>query len=102
MLIVLTTTSNTEDAETLAEKIVESRLAACVQVVPGMTSVYFWDDKVQKAQECLLLIKTMPDKYDKLESLIKANHSYETPEIVAIDASRTSAEYLSWVSGYLS
>ena len=69
MLIVLTTTSNADEAELLAEKIVESRLAACVQILPRLTSVYVWEGKVQKENEHLLLIKTAKEKYDELEEV---------------------------------
>jgi periplasmic divalent cation tolerance protein len=101
MLIVLTTTSSLEQAETLAEKIVGQRLAACVQILPQMTSVYFWEGKVQKEGEHLLLIKTLPEKWDALRDFIIANHNYSVPEIVAIDAEHVSEKYLAWMTEYL-
>jgi periplasmic divalent cation tolerance protein len=97
MLIVLTTAPDMEEAEGLAEKIVEERLAACVQILPQMTSVYFWEGKVQKEGENLLLIKTLPEKWDALREFITANHIYTVPEIVAIDAERVSEKYLAWL-----
>ncbi len=102
MLIVLVTTPNEAEAEALAARIVEARLAACVQILPRMTSVYVWEGKLQKDAEHLLLIKTLPDKYDELEAFIIANHSYEVPEIVAIDAERVSGPYLAWMNEVLS
>src|SRR5580765_3831941 len=96
MLIVLTTVLSTE-AASLAEKIVAARLAACVQILPQMTSVYIWEGKVQKEGEHLLLIKTLPEKYDELEAFITANHSYDVPEIVAIEAEKVSGPYLEWM-----
>ncbi len=102
MLIVLVTTPNEAEAESLAARIVEARLAACVQILPRMTSVYVWEGKLQKDAEHLLLIKTLPDKYDELEAFIIANHSYDVPEIVAIDAERVSGPYLAWLNGVLS
>ena len=96
MLIVLTTTPTTEEAEALAEKIVAARVAACVQILPQMTSVYVWEGKLQKEGEHLLLIKTLPEKFDELSDFITANHSYKVPEIVAIDAARVSEPYLEW------
>ncbi|MEO6050260.1 MAG: divalent-cation tolerance protein CutA [Pyrinomonadaceae bacterium] len=102
MLIVHTTTSTTEEAETLAAKIVEARLGACVQILPQMTSVYIWKGKLQRESEHLLLIKTLPEKFDELSAFITANHSYNVPEIVAIDAGRVSEPYLSWMKGVLS
>ena len=97
MLIVLTTTPTTEEAEALAEKIVAARVAACVQILPQMTSVYVWEGKLQKEGEHLLLIKTLPEKFDELSDFITANHSYNVPEIVAIDSARVSEPYLEWM-----
>jgi len=101
MLIVLVTTPNEAEAESLAARIVEARLAACVQILPRMTSVYVWEGKLQKDAEHLLLIKTLPEKYDEVETFIIANHSYDVPEIVAIDAERVSGPYLAWLNGVL-
>ena len=101
MLIVLVTTPNEAEAESLAARIVEARLAACVQILPPMTSVYVWEGKLQKDAEHLLLIKTLPEKYDEVETFIIANHSYDVPEIVAIDAERVSGPYLAWLNGVL-
>lgn len=101
MLIVFTTTPSTEEAELLAQKIVEARLAACVQILPRMTSVYVWEGKLQREGEHLLLIKTLPEKWDELHELITANHSYDVPEIVAVDAARVSATYRAWLTDVL-
>jgi len=97
MLIVLTTTPNIDEAAYLADKIVAARLAACVQILPQMTSVYLWEGKLQKESEHLLLIKTLPEKYAELEAFIAANHSYDVPEIVAIDSDKVSGPYLEWI-----
>ena len=98
MLIVLTTTPTEEEAESLAQKIVEARLAACVQVLPRMKSFYFWEDAVQADGENLLLIKTLPEKFDQLKDFIQANHSYSVPEIVALAAEKVSESYLEWLT----
>lgn len=98
MLIILTTTSNTDEAESLAKGLVESRLAACVQILPKMMSVYAWEGKIEKESEHLLLIKTLPEKYEAVEKYILDHHSYDTPEIVAIDAERVSSGYLKWLT----
>ena len=97
MLVVFTTASNAEEAERLARAIVESKLAACVQILPKMTSVYFWEGAVQTEAENLLLIKTLEEKFDALSEFIRANHSYEVPEIVAIAADKVSEDYFDWV-----
>jgi periplasmic divalent cation tolerance protein len=101
MLVVMTTAPTTEEGEALAQKIVEARLAACVQVLPRMTSFYFWNNAVQKDAEHLLLIKTLPEKFDELREFIQTNHSYDVPEIVALSADRVSDGYLNWMKGYL-
>ncbi len=101
MLMVLTTTSDSDEAERLANAIVESRLAACVQILPKMTSVYFWKGKVQTEPEHLLLVKTLDEKFDELSEFIRANHSYEVPEIVAIPADKVSEDYLGWMNEVL-
>lgn len=96
MLIVFTTTPNSDEAENLARKIIDAKLAACVQVLPPMKSFYFWKDEVQADSENLLLIKTLAENYDELEKFIQTHHSYEVPEIVAIEADKVSESYLSW------
>lgn len=101
MLIVLTTTPNLEEAESLAEKIVAERLAACVQVLPQMKSFYFWEGALQKESEHLLLIKTLDEKFAELEKFIRENHSYDVPEIVAIPSEKVSESYLAWMKDYL-
>lgn len=101
MIIVLTTVPTTEEAESLAVKIVEAKLAGCVQVLPQMASFYFWEGKIQKDAEHLLLIKTLASKCEELESFIKSNHSYAVPEIVVIDTERVSGDYLKWLRDYV-
>jgi periplasmic divalent cation tolerance protein len=101
MLIVLTTAPNLEEAETLAQKIVEAKLAACVQISPPIISFYVWKDELQKDSEHQLFIKTLAEKYGELEEFIKANHSYETPEIVAVSADDVSLNYSDWVKNSL-
>lgn len=101
MLVVLTTAPNSDEADRLAHMIVESRLSACVQILPKMTSVYFWEGKIETEPEHLLLIKTLEEKFDELSEFIRSNHSYDVPEIVAIDAEKVSEDYLSWMRDYI-
>ena len=101
MLIVLTTTPDIEEAETMARKIIEAKLAACVQVLPPMKSFYFWENAVQTDSEHLLLIKTLPEKFDDLKDFIQLHHSYEVPEIVAVKAENISEKYSEWLTNYL-
>ncbi len=100
-VVVLTTVSNDAEAETLARKIVEAKLAACVSILPPMKSVYFWDGAVRVDSEYLLLVKTLREKFDGLESFIQMNHGYETPEIIALEVSAIAGGYLDWMKDYL-
>ena len=97
MLVVLTTVGNAGEGESLARSIVESNLAACVQILPKMTSVYVWEGKIHSDDEHLLLIKTLEEKFDTLSDFIREIHSYDMPEIVAISAERVSQDYLNWI-----
>ncbi len=101
-IIVLMTTPNIEASETLARKIIESKLAACVQVLPPMKSFYAWENEIQVDSEHLLLIKTLAEKFVELEKFIQANHSYDVPEIVALAAEKVSESYFDWMKDYLS
>lgn len=98
MLIIFVTAPNIEEAERLASALVESALAACVQILPEMTSVYSWKGAVQKDREHLLLIKSTEEKYAKLEEFVRSNHTYEVPEIVAVRAEHVSDDYLAWLT----
>ncbi len=101
MLIILTTTPDRALANTLADKLVNERLAACVQILPQMTSVYYWEDAVQRDEEHLLLIKTRKEKFNEVEQFIKANHTYDVPELVALDPLYISEPYKDWLENYL-
>jgi periplasmic divalent cation tolerance protein len=101
VLVVLTTVASDQDAKILADAIVVQRLAACVQILPPMLSVYHWEGKVQSETEVLLLIKTVDEKFSELETYILTNHPYDVPEVVAIPASKVSQGYRSWLMEYL-
>jgi periplasmic divalent cation tolerance protein len=101
MIVVLTTVPTSAEGENLARLIVEARLAACVQILPKIKSIYFWDGKVRNDFENLLLIKTLPEKFPELTELIKLNHRYDTPEIVALEVQDVEHRYLDWISDYL-
>ena len=95
-IVVLTTVGTKQFANDLARSIVSERLAACVQI-QSVQSVYRWKDKVCAEPEWLLAIKTTDARYAELEAHIRANHSYETPEIVRIPIVGGSREYLAWI-----
>lgn len=96
-IVVMTTVSEREAGEKLASALVEAELAACVQVLPPMTSVYRWKGKIQKETEHLLLIKTIQDKWDSLSEFIHKNHPYEVPELIAVEASKIAPAYRQWL-----
>ena len=85
-------------ADRLARLIVEERLAACVQALPGLRATYRWEGGVQQGDETLLLIKTTADRYAALERTLAAHHPYELPEILAVDASAGLPTYLRWLA----
>ncbi len=95
--VVITTTANNDQAEELAKKIVTAKLGACVQV-QTIKSYYMWKGDACADSECLLLIKARTTQYTELESFIKSNHSYETPEIIQLPIRAGSAAYLSWIN----
>ena len=97
-IVVFITAANGEEATRLAEMLVGAHLAACVQILPEMESVYRWEGKVERQAEILLLAKTTKDKFEDLEREVRALHSYETPEIIAVPVILGSAPYLEWLN----
>ncbi len=95
--VVLVTTSAREEAEAIAQNLVESKLAACVSFMP-INSIYTWQGKVNKDEEWQLLIKTDLSKFESLAARIKELHSYEVPEIIALPLVAGFAPYLAWIS----
>jgi periplasmic divalent cation tolerance protein len=93
----MTTCADVEQGRELAAVLVGERLAACVNAVPRVSSTYWWDGRIEHADECLLLIKTTRDRFPALEQAIKARSRYELPEILAVAVVGGSAEYLRWV-----
>ena len=98
---VVTTVDSEEAAEQLARGIASARLAACVQIVGPIKSLYWWQGELEEAREWQLVMKTMTGRIAELEDYIKANHSYETPEITATVISGGSWEYLDWISAQM-
>jgi periplasmic divalent cation tolerance protein len=94
--VVMTTTDSADDARRLARLLVERRLAGCVQVVP-MTSHYVWQEQMEESAEFLLLVKTRSERYDEIEMTLRAEHTYDVPEIVAVPITHGSASYLAWI-----
>jgi periplasmic divalent cation tolerance protein len=99
--VVLTTASSQDEARRIANALVERRLAACVNIVSKVDSIYRWNDKIEESQEFLLLIKTSQKEFSSLRDAIKELHSYELPECVALLVDDGSEEYLKWVDDSL-
>ncbi len=99
--LILCTCPDHQVAEQLATSLVEQGLAACINIVPGLTSIYRWQGKLEKGTEELLLIKTTREHYAALESTIRQQHPYELPEIIAVTLDEGSPDYLRWITASL-
>lgn len=97
-LVVLTNTPDLAVAESIARRLVEDRLSACVNLLPSVRSVYRWQGSIEEATEVTLLIKTMGSRYAEVEAAIRQLHPYEVPEIVALPVSAGLPAYLAWVA----
>lgn len=101
-LVVLVTASSQEEALLIGRSVVQKKLAACVTVVPNVTSIFEWEGTVCEEREWLLVMKSHTDAYDALESEVKALHSYEVPEVIALSVAKGASEYLAWVKAMTS
>lgn len=95
--IVLSTAGSEEEAQKIARYLIENRLAACVNIVPRVESIYRWEGKIESSRECLIVIKTVSDNFPAIRDAILELHSYDLPECVAIAVDDGSAAYLEWV-----
>jgi len=95
--IILCTCPDKDTAEKLARLLVNGKLAACVNILPGITSIYLWQEQLESAQEHLLLIKADKICYQAIETTIKEHHPYELPEIIAVAIENGLPEYLHWI-----
>jgi len=96
-LVVLVTVPNKEEGLRIAESLVSGRLAACVNIIPGIESIYRWEGRVAHDEEVLLIVKTTAQRYPDLELEVKKLHSYTTPEVIAVEIQQGSAAYLNWL-----
>jgi periplasmic divalent cation tolerance protein len=97
-LQVTTTTDSEAEARKLAELAVQSRLAACGQVMSPIASVYWWQGKVENVREWMVVLKTTADRVEQLIERLRAEHSYDTPEIVAVPIVAGNPDYLDWIA----
>jgi periplasmic divalent cation tolerance protein len=96
-LIIFVTAPNEDDARRIAEALVNERLAACVNIISGVESIYHWQGQIERDRELLLIIKSITGRYTELEQRVKELHSYTTPEVIAFKIERGAASYLDWI-----
>ena len=99
--VVLVTASNRQEAETISHVLVEKRVAACVNLIPLIRSEYWWEGKIEQAEESLLVIKTLYAKLDEVTETVKAHHSYTVPEVIALPIVKGNPDYLQWITDSL-
>lgn len=97
VIVVFSTTSSKKEAKRIAKALVEKRVAACVSIFGPIKSVYWWKGKVEESEECFLMVKTIQDKYNELEKVIREIHSYQVPEILAVPVVNGLKEYIEWL-----
>lgn len=97
VLVILVTAVNQREAARIGEEMVNARLAACANIIPGIQSIYRWKGKVVKEQEALLILKSTAPRYRALEKAIKTMHTYEIPEIIALSVKKGLDRYVGWV-----
>ena len=97
VLVILVTVASQKEAIRIGEGMVHAKLVACANIIPGIQSIYRWKGKVVKSQEVLLILKSTRPRYHALEKAIKAMHTYETPEIIALPVKEGLDQYIGWV-----
>lgn len=95
--MVFITSPSEEEAKKIAGKLIEERVAACVNIIPAIKSLFFWQGKEEMSDEYLLIAKTRKSCFKRLEDIVKKLHSYDTPEIVSVSISEASRDYLNWI-----
>lgn len=96
-VVVFVTTSSVKEAEQIAQALLEKRLAACINIVPCVHSRFWWKGKIERCDEALIIIKSKSEVFDELIESVRAIHSYEVPEILAVPVKLGFTEYLSWI-----
>ncbi len=96
-IVILITTGSKEEAHRIAARLLEQRKVACVNIVPAVDSIFWWEDKLDSARESLLVIKTKTAQLKEITELVKEVHSYEVPEIIALPIIGGNEDYLKWI-----
>lgn len=96
--LVYVVCANPEEAQRIARAVLERRLAACANILPGIASLYWWEGKLEEAQETLLLLKAPYSYYEEIEKVVKSHHSYQVPAILRLPITQGLPEYLRWLA----
>ena len=96
LLTLMTTLPDRDSARQLAQKLVGEQLAACVNILPGVESIYFWQGKIEQSDEVLLLIKVPEAGYEAVQQRLKTLHPYQVPELIALPVVKALSEYVQW------
>jgi len=97
LVVAIVTTNNRKEAESLAQKMIKEKLAACINIINNIRSIYEWEGEIHDEQEHLLLIKTTKKNVEALKKFIEEKHSFEVPELVVFEAADVLSDYLQWV-----
>ena len=96
-IAILVTAGSKKEAEFIARDLVKKKLAACVNIIPSVRSIYTWKGRIETSKECLLIAKTRVGLFPRVEKAVKSLHSYECPEITALPLTKGSADYMCWI-----
>lgn len=96
-IVVFVTVGSFQEGTAIGRALVERKLVACVNLIPHITSIFYWEESVSEAEECLMMMKTRKDLYSKLEVAVRELHKYEIPEIIALPVTHGLPDYLAWI-----
>jgi periplasmic divalent cation tolerance protein len=97
-IIILVTAKDTQESEAISQKLLDEHLIACANIVSPVTSFFYWMGKVERAEECLIIMKSRADLFEQVAERVKSLHSYEVPEVLALPIVECSKAYLDWLS----
>lgn len=101
MEVIYTVCSSSEEAKLIGKILVQEKLCACVNILPGMESIYFWEGKIVEDEEVVLLIKTRKGFFDKISQKIKSLHSYEVPCVFSLSVNNVTMDYVTWMNNVI-
>ena len=95
--VIVSTTPDAQTAEKIAKVLLKKRLCACVNIVPGIRSLFHWEGKIESQTECMLFIKTRKTLFSKVSRAIKAHHPYTVPEVISLPVAQAQSDFLAWL-----